>query len=138
MSSAYSPFGPGTPLPATAPPEFPAERAAYMDPRTRDYVLDSESELSRMPVVRQQILLALTTKRGSSTVDPGFGIELPKKIDENIATTMRNAVERATAHITSAGRASITDVTVERHMLGVRTIVSYNDLTLGTTDFVTF
>ncbi len=135
---ATNPFAPGTPAPAAAPPEVPAERAAYLNPRTREYVLDDENELSRMPAVRQQMLLACTTRKGSCSTDRGFGIELPKKIDENIDRAMRAAVERACAHVTSAGRARITAVTTTPHMLGVRTVVSYDDLTLGSTGSITF
>lgn len=136
--ATLTPFGSGTPSGGPAPPTKLADRAAYLDPRTRDYVVDAEGELARMPTVRQQMLLAVTTRKGSSSVDPGAGIELPKKIDDNIDTVMRQAIERACAHITSAGRAVITEVKTTRTQLGVKTIIAYNDLTLGKTDFVTF
>lgn len=133
-----NPFAPGTPAPAAAPPSTYADRAAYLHPRTRDYVLDDESEFARMPIVRQQMLLALTTRKGSCSVDPGAGIELPQKIGPNIDQDMRAAVERACAHITAAGRARITDVKTTPHMLGVKTVVSYQDLTIGVNDAVIF
>lgn len=133
-NSAFSvtPFGSGTPATLVAPPTKPPERAAYIDPVTRDYVLDNEGEASRMPEVRQQVVLAVMTIVGSSSTEPRRGIRSPRKIDENIERSMRASVVAATQHIVSAGRATVDDVrSTEVSMGRLRTIISYTDLVAG-------
>lgn len=129
---AITPFGEGSPASQVAPPTKPAERAAYIDPMTRDYVLDSEGERARMPVVRQQMLLAIMTLLGSSSVARDRGIRPPRKITEDVDRQMRNAVTDATRSITDAGRARIKNIAVVVLGTGrVQTTISYDDLTLG-------
>lgn len=132
MSFAISPFGPGTQASGNAPPSVPARRAAYIDPRTSDYVLDSEGERARMPEVRQQFLLALTTLLGSSSVEPLRGVLLTKKITADFQRRARTSVAIACKHITDARRAIITAVSVDLLDTGrVQYAVSYDDLTTG-------
>jgi phage baseplate assembly protein W len=129
---AITPFGAGAPANNAAPPVVPDLTAAFVDPVARDYRLTPDAETARMPSVRQQMLLALTTIYGSSTAAPTFGVNLPKKIDENIGRACKIAVASATAHITRAGRARINDVTTEQVNMGLlRITVSYTDLVDG-------
>jgi phage baseplate assembly protein W len=133
---AVTPYGSGTPISTAAPPGL-IYRAAYIDPITRDYVVVDDGNLGRMPIVRQQMLLALLTQKGSSTVLPNFGLELPKKIDENTPRLVRFAVERAVAHITGRQRAKLLDVVVEQPtMIRLQLTVSYRDLTIDANDLV--
>ncbi len=132
MSFAISPFGAGSTAFGKAPPTVTAKRAAYIDPRTRDYVLDSEGERQRMPEVRQQFLLALTTLLASSSADQTKGILLPQKVTDDLQRQVRTAVVTACKHITDAGRAVITNVVAEVLQTGrVQITVSYDDLTIG-------
>lgn len=129
---AVYPFGAGAPATTTAPPLVPDLTAAFLDPLARDYQLTPDFETARMPSVRQQMLIALTTVRGSMSSAPDFGIALPKKIDENVGRAVRIAVLAATAHITSAGRARIDEVRTEQVNTGLlRIFVSYEDLIDG-------
>lgn len=130
---AITPFGSGTPLALVAPPTKPPEHAAFIDPVTRDYVLDIEGAAARMPEVRQQMVLAVTTLIGSSSVEPQRGIRQPEKIDENIDRAMLEAVTAATAHVIRAKRATLDAVTTEVVSMGrLRTTISYTDLISGT------
>lgn len=132
MSFAISPFGPGTTAAGNAPPSKPARRAAFLDPKTKDFGLDTEGERDRMPEVRQQFLLALTTLFESSTVAPEKGVSLPRKVTDDIQRQAHNAVELACKHITDAGRAKITRVVAEETQMGrVQVKVDYDDLTLN-------
>lgn len=129
---AVFPFGAGAPANLNPPPVVPPQTAAFIDPIPRDYRLTPDFETARMPSVRQQMLIALTTVKGSMTPAPEFGIELPKKIGENIGRAVRIAVLAATKHITSANRARIDDVKTEQLNMGLlRITVSYEDLIDG-------
>lgn len=132
---AVTPFGAGTPATATAPPSKAATGAAYIDPIAKQYVLDDEGELERMPEVRQQMLLAVTTLVESSSAEPGRGVRLSKKITDDSPRQNDVAVRSACAHITDAKRAVIKNVKTETTSSGLAQItISYDDLTLGTTD----
>jgi phage baseplate assembly protein W len=129
---AVYPFGAGAPATLTAPPTVPDLTAAFVDPTPRDYQLTPDSETARMPSVRQQMLIALTTIKGSMSCLPDFGIELPKKVDENIDRLVKVAVIAATKHITSVGRARINNVTTTQLNTGlVQILVEYDDLVDG-------
>jgi len=127
-----TPFGTGTPATAQTRPSKSPLGARFLDPTTRDYALDSEGEVKRMPGVRQQVLLAVTTLINSSSTLPGAGISLPRKIGADFARLTRISVEAACAHITESGRATIDDVTAEVVSTGRTLItVTYTDLTTG-------
>jgi hypothetical protein len=129
---AVSPFGSGSPASTTASPVVPPLGALYIDPRTRDNVVQTDGELARMPRVRQQMLIAVTTILGSMSTEQTRGIELPKKIDENFARRVEISVRNACKHIVDA---KITSVTTDTSIMG-RAIptVSYTDLTTGLAD----
>lgn len=129
---AVGPFGAGAPSTVTAPPVVPDLTAAFVDPVPRDYQLTADSETARMPSVRQQMLIALTTVKGSMTALPSFGISLPRKIDENVGRLVKIAVLAATKHITDPGRARIDDVLTQHPNSGLlRITVIYEDLVDG-------
>jgi phage baseplate assembly protein W len=131
---AVYPFGAGTPSSSLATPTVPALTAPYIDPRTRDYVRQSDGELARMPRVRQQMLIALTTVVGTMSASQKFGIVLPQKVDDTFARRMDIQVRRACKHIVDA---LITAVTTEITGMGrVITTVAFTDLTNGLADRV--
>lgn len=135
-SFAIYPFGAGSPSTTTAPPAVPALTALFLDPRTRDHVVMSDSELGRMPVVRQMFAIALMTVVGSMTSNPTFGVDLPKKIDDSFDRRARTAVLNACRHITGPKLATITNITVDTAttMGRANITVSYTDLTTGSAD----
>ena len=127
---AVTPYGTGTPATATAPPAERAKGARYLDPVAGDYVLDGEGEYQRMPTVRQQMLLAVVTRFGSSSVEPGRGVKLPDRITSDFERTVSSSVRSATEHITAAGRATLDDVSVKLLQTGRAQItIAYTDLT---------
>ena len=132
---AVVPFGVGTPATSIATPTVPDATALYLDPRTRDYVAQTDGELSRMPRVRQQMLIALTTQAGSMSSNTAFGIVLPGKITETFARRMDLQVRRACRHVTDANIASVTtEVTAVGRVV---VTVGYVDLSTGRNDQVT-
>lgn len=134
-SFAVTPFGVGTPATATAPPKERFTGARYLNPATRDYEVDDEGELARMPPVRQRMLLALTTIKRSSSVAPSLGTELPAKMGKDFEQVARNAVLEATATIVASGDARIDAVQAIVTQVGRAVIiVSYTDLTTGSQD----
>lgn len=137
MPAGTGPAGLGTPaLVADAPADKAGSR--YLNPITKDYQL-SAGQFAQMPPVRQQVLLALTTARGSSTAQPAFGIRSPRKVGGRFVAEMRVAVRAALAHLTteSRPRIRIERIDVEKVSTGhVRTTVSYVDLTTGRPDEV--
>lgn len=133
---AVYPFAATAPA-SMAPPPVPSDLTAlYIDPRTRDHVLQGDGELARMPTVRQQMLVALMTVVESMSTDLRFGIDLPETIDETFPRRMRNAVELACQHITRPKRARVTSVETDIDSVPGRAIptVSFIDLTTGQPD----
>lgn len=94
-----TPFGFGTPTEATAPPENPPDRARFIDPGDKQHTLAADGEYQRMPIVRQKVILALTTSRGSSVAEPTFGLYRERKIDESFVQRQEQRVREALAHI---------------------------------------
>jgi hypothetical protein len=136
--SAVSPFGLGTPIPATPPPSGPSG-TRYIDPATGDYQQDPTTrQLAQMPSTRQRVLLALKTVQKSSSVNPSFGVKPPRKMGTFFESEQRQAVRAALAHLTDTEQViRIDDITVERGIKGrSRTIVAFVDLTTGKPDKV--
>lgn len=135
-SFAVTPFGCGTPATATEPPAV-AHGARYIDPRTRDWVVGEDGEWQRMPAVRQQVLLAVATIFGSSTVERSRGIRRPVKVGANYDNEMRIAVTNALRFLISSQKIRLLGVTVE-HVRPGRALhtISYFDLTLDREDSV--
>jgi hypothetical protein len=128
-----SPFGLGTPVAAAVPPTGkPGSR--FIDPRSRDYQIDTATgQLAQMPAARQRVLLALMTVKRSSSVLPNFGIALPGKIDQAYQRRVTDAVRVALRHLTDVERVIRVDsVLVGVRPLGLVTItVAYTDLSNG-------
>lgn len=141
-----SPFGVGTPLTSADPPTalvragLALPGCRYIDPRTRDYAHDDDTrQLAQMPPVRQRVLLALLTLRGSSTVIPRMGIAMPRKITESFDTEVRHAVLGALYQLTTVERvARVNSVRAERHSPAGRVLVEveFTDLTNNEDDRV--
>ncbi len=133
-----SPFGIGTP--ATLPdPISGLPGVRFLDPRSRDYQYDSTTgQLAQMPTVRQRVLLSLLTLRGSSTVLPEFGVELPKKIDQAFERRVKDSVRIALRQLTEIERLIRIDGILISNRGGGRVVVTvaYTHTNDGTTDQV--
>lgn len=127
------PFGLGTPVEAAVPTTgTPGSR--YLNPSSGDYEIDSTTGgMAQMPPVRQRVLLALKTLRGSSSVLSDFGLRLPRKIDQSIDARMRDAVRVALYHLTDVERvARLDSVLTNRSGAGrIACVVAWTDLTTG-------
>jgi phage baseplate assembly protein W len=127
----YGAFGSGFAMPETAatPPENVPDEARFIDYRTKDYVLDDQGELERMPIQRQRVWLALTTLKGSSTVLQNFGVKLPGIIDSKDEAAVKDAVRAALSHMITDGSIILKDVRVESSEVIGRSkiIVEYED-----------
>lgn len=129
-----TPFGVGTPVSGAAPPVPATVGARFLSPRTRDYEQGPTGHLAQMPPVRQRVLLALLTVRGSSTALPAFGLKMPAKITETFAVHVRYAVRDALRKMTDVDRVLRVDgIDVVRIAPAGRILVtvSYADLTTG-------
>jgi hypothetical protein len=105
-----------------------------LDPRTKDFALDSEGAYKRMPTTRHRVLVALTTRKGSNAADANAGIDIPRKIGTNDAQKMRIAVSNALRVLDDEGAISLEDVTTETSGGRVVATVDYVDLLSGEKD----
>ena len=136
--SAMSPFGLGTPIPATPPPTGEAG-TRYINPATGDYQQDPTTrQLAQMPSTRQRVLLATMTLRRSSSVNTTFGIDPPRRMGTFFDSEMKFAVRAALRHLTETEQViRIDDITVERGINGrSRTTIAFTDLTTEKPDKV--
>ena len=137
MPLGLAPVGYGTSGDA---PEPPAGEwgSRYIDSATGDYAVDPVTrQLQQMPSVRQRFLLRLKEARGSSTVRPLDGIELPKKVDDTTPRTVDDAVRNAMQQETSVEKVariiSVKPVRDPDNGGRINTVVAFEDLTTGTT-----
>lgn len=131
-----TPFGFGTPVAATPPPSVVPEAANYVNFRTRDYEVDGENELRRMPISRHRVLMLLSTRLGSAAHLPTIGLRLPSKIGQSFQQEVDQAVRDALAPIGADIR--IDGVTAVTTIVGRAEItVSFTDLTTGNSETVT-
>lgn len=124
---------------APIPPVLRPAGARYVNPRTGDYEVLSTGELARMPVVRQRVLLAVTTLLGSSSVVPGFGAQIPRKIDATWERRARNSIRLALSQLADVERVIRIDTILfaETNTVGRRQItISYTDLVTTENDAV--
>lgn len=127
---SLTPFGLGTPAEATEPPDVP-HGARYLDPRTKDYVVGGDGEYQRMPAVMQQVLIAVSTVVGSSTVERKRGIRRPMKVTQNYDAEFRIAVLNALRFLIDAQKIRDVATQVEHVRPGRAThTISYFDMTL--------
>lgn len=110
----------------------------YINAQTGDYANDAVTgQLQQMPSVRQRFLLRLKEKRGSSSVRPLDGIEMPSKIDEASTRTVDDAVRLAMRQETDVEKVariiSVKPVRDEQNGGRVNVVVTFVDLTTGLT-----
>lgn len=132
-----SPFGIGTPVTATEPPTGKLSLSRYLNPGTGAPQADSATgHLATMPRVRQRFLILLRTLRGSSSVLPEFGLDLPVKMDGTFERRCEASIRAGAASMTDVEKvARIDGIAVTRLALGrVHVVVSFTDLTTGTAD----
>ena len=134
-SFALFPLGFGIGEDAPAPPTG-VWGSRYVNPQTGDYATDAVTgQLQQMPSVRQRFLLRLKEKRGSSSVRPLDGIELPTKIDEASTRTVDDAVRLAMRQETDVEKVariiSVKPVRDDQNGGRVNVIVTFVDLTTG-------
>lgn len=129
-SFGLSPYGTGTPTPASAPPDGDAG-TRYINPSTRDYAQDTTTgQLQQMPAIRQRVLLSVLTLQRSSTVYPG-GINNPRKMGTFFETEMKRAVRETLRQLTDVEKVIRIDSIDVVRSVGSRsqTTISYTDLT---------
>ena len=134
-----TPFGYGDPTEVSAPIDnLQADTARYLNPLTKDWQIDSDTgEYARMPAIRQRVLLALTTIKGSAMGLPDFGVELPKVMDAAFDRRVAASVRLALYQLSDVEKViRIDGVEVERTTIRATVTVSYTDLTTGQPDSV--
>lgn len=131
------PCGFAPPVSADDPPD-PPEQAAYFDYLTSDYTVGDDTELERMPITRQRVLMTLSMLRGSSSVLQEFGVRLPGIIGPNDEIEVRQEVEAALQYLVDDGSIVINSVTVNHgNPIGRSTItVDYTDVATEENDAV--
>ena len=132
MGFGTGPMGLGTPVSAEAPPTGEAG-TRYINPATRDYQVDpSTGQQAQMPVVRQQVLLALTTLKKSAASLDWLGVKLPRKMGDRLQTETEKSVRAALRHLTDTQRLIRIDTIKAVAGRGGRA-----EITVGWTDVVT-
>src|SRR5690349_21781461 len=140
MPAGTGPFGIGTPTTTAAPPTGTAG-SRYLNPASRDYQQDTDTQqLAQMPAIRQRVLLAVMTEKGSSTALPKFGIARPRKVTPSFEAEITASVRASLVQLTDVERAIRIDaIDIERGASGrQRVTISYTDISSGTPDEVTF
>ena len=138
MPLGVAPAGFGTGTDAPMPPSG-NWGSRYVNPQTGDYAVDPETgQFQQMPSVRQRFLLRLKEKRGSSSVRPRDGIELPKKFDATTERTVDDAVRRTMRQETDVEKVariiSVTPVRDPGNTGRINVVIVYQDLTTGIVD----
>jgi hypothetical protein len=139
MGFGVGPAGLGTPVTTAAPPDGPAG-SRFIDPAVKDYAQDpSTGQQKQMPKVRQQVLLALTTLRGSASTLRDFGARVPRKMGDRFQAEVTNAVKAALQHLTDTQKVIRIDSIKAIHGRGGRAeiTVAWSDLTTGKPDRLT-
>jgi len=111
-----APFGVGTPPAASSVPSGVTTFCRFLNPTTGEYEQDDTSlhqkQISR---VMQMVLLALRTKRGSSSAAPDFGYASPTKMGNRFRALVEARVRQALRHLTHVQKVmSIQSITVTR------------------------
>lgn len=138
-SLGMTPFGVGTPATAAAPPTSTPTATRFLNKDTRDYEVAPDGELKRMPSVRHRVLMLLGAKKGSSTVLPELGLELPDRIDGRYAQLADQRIRAALNPLIRSKELRITAIRVTRSPVTGRVdhLIAYADLTTGNPDTVT-
>lgn len=134
-----TPFGAGTPIEATAPPDAPMQDARFVNPDTKDYEAGDDGEYKAMPTVRQRAMIALGMTLGSSSSIQDHGLQLPSRIDERYPQRSAQSIRRALDFLVRHGELRIDAITSPDSSITGRTEhrVAYTDLTTGNTGTLT-
>lgn len=136
-----SPYGIGTPAVATelggklfqdaASGEQTGSRK--IDPLTRDYEINDYGRIAGMSNVKQLVLLAVSTKRGSSAMrELGQELQSIERITSNFARRVDTTLRRSVQHLVDRGLITVIDTTVEIVRPGVaRARLRWRDISTG-------
>jgi phage baseplate assembly protein W len=138
-AGGISPFGVGAPDGAFAPPDTRPTASRFVNWRTKDYEVAENGEVKRMPTVRHRVLMALGMTKGSSSVLPEDGLQLPDRIDNRYAQLAEQRIRAALSSLVKAKELRINFVRITRTEITGRVdhLVSYTDLTTGNAETVT-
>lgn len=136
MPCGSGPYGINTPVtaagnegPVLADDLGAVQGARYINPRTRQYEFDANGRYKGMPNVRQLMLLAFLTVKGSSAV-PTLGIEEPSGvIGRNFVERRRESIRQAVAPHVRARLVEILSIDIDVTNRPVFTLVRWKDLT---------
>lgn len=89
--------------------------ARYIDPITRDYVLNANGHIAGMNGIQQEVYLAILTVLGSS-VDPGLGQTFSsiRILTDNTINLITNSVNVALNDLIKSNKISLTGINVIR------------------------
>ena len=134
-----SPFGIGTPPAASSVPNGVTTFCRFLNPTTGEYEQDSTSlQQKQISRVMQQVLLALRTRRGSSTAVPDFGYDSPKKMGTRFAALVEARIRQALRHLTHTQKSMrITRISVTRSMTRYAAEIEYKNLETDETEQIT-
>jgi hypothetical protein len=122
------PYGLGTPATATSiggsilrdTTTGESLGSRQIDPLTKDYVLDDNGRLLGMSDVKQLVLIAVSTTKGSSAMrELGHELRSIDRITANFAARVRNTLLAAVQHIVDRRLIEVLDVVVELVRPGV-------------------
>lgn len=134
---ATGPFGIGTPAEAPAPTTGQVG-VRWINPATKDYEVDGATgNLKQMPSVRQQVMLAISTIKGTATPNPRFGVTLPTKMANTFESECKNACRSALQHLTSPDPPLIKIhriIVTKGRNSRAEILIDYTDLTTGERD----
>lgn len=133
-------FGLGTPGEAPEPTTG-SVGVRWINPATKDYEVNTGTgNLKQMPGVRQQVMIAISTLKGSSAPNPRFGVVLPNKMNETFESECKTACRAALQHLTKSDSPliKINRIIVTRGRNSrAEIIIDYTDLETGETDSAT-
>lgn len=122
-------YGSGTPLPADQLSDN-VTNARYISVNNGDFLALDDGSLADMPPIRQRVILALATEKGSAAGLEWLGITLPKKIDAAFETAARNAVRLALYQLLEVEKVIRLDAVIVEKLTQGRVVlnVSYTQL----------
>jgi phage baseplate assembly protein W len=132
------PFGYGAPVSAAEPPDGPSGRP-FLN-ASGDYEQDPDTrQLKQMPSLRQRVLIRVKTMRGSSSVLPLFGIQVPDKMGAGFERKLEFSIRQAFRVETDIERIMRIEQVIVRKVSSGRAeaTIIYTDLTTGETAEVT-
>lgn len=140
FSAGTGAFGLGSPDVAPVPPTGPVG-SRWINPATQDYEIDPGTRnLKQMPSVRQQVLLAIMTIKGSATTAPRFGVTLPTKMGNTFEAECKNSCKTALQHLTNSDPPIIrinNIIVVKGRNSRAQITIDYTDVSTGESDQVT-